>query len=167
MLKFVFQNYLKDEYQTLDTNLEHDYLDDCYNDYENDYKKDYENDYKNDYNKEDTDVRQKNNKFEISVTNDYHYIDKKNNNLKDDYGFFIDFETMEREVPVIKKRIQSIPECTSTHSPKRIPTQNSNTTSKEYVEQSDDEKKKPSDKNPEILFLCLTTMSIVIILTFA
>ena len=163
MLKFVFQNYLKDEYQTLDTNLEHDYLDDCYKD----YKKDYENDYKNDYNKEDTDESQKNNKNVVSIVNDYHYIDKKNNNLKDDYGFFIDFETMEREVPVIKKRIQSIPECTSTHSPKRIPTQNSNTTSKEYVQQSHDEKKKPSDKNPEILFLCLTTMSIVIILTFA
>ena len=160
MLKFVFQNYLKDEYQTLDTNSEHDCLDDCY--------KDLKNDYKNEYTKEDTDERQKNNKFAISVTNDYHYIDKKNNNLKDDYGFFIDFETMEREVPFIKKRIQPMSDKIQTRIPStRIPTQNSNTTSKEYVHQLDDEKKKPADKNPEILFLCLTTMSIVIILTFA
>ena len=152
MLKFVFQNYLKDEYQELDkdSNLEDDY-------YLDDYK---------DLKKEDIDHSQRNNKFVLSVTNHIHYTGKENNNLKDDYGFFIDFETMEREVPFIKKRIQTIPmsgHTSSTH----ISNENSKTTSKEYVQQSDDEKKKPYDKKPEILFLCLTTMSIVIILTFS
>ena len=145
MLKFVFQNYLKDEYQTLDkeSNLEDDY-------YLDDYK---------DLKKENIDHSQRNNKFVLSVMNHIHYPVKENNNLKDDYGFFIDFETIERELPFVKKRIQT--------TPTRSSNDNSYTTVKEELDKTDDEKKKPYDKKPEILFLCLTTMSIVIILTFS
>jgi len=143
MLKFVFQNYLKDEYQTLDkeSNLEDDY-------YLDDYK---------DSKKEDTDHSQRNNNFVLSVTNDIHYQVKENNNLKDDYGFFIDFETIEREVPFIKKRIQTTPTRAL----------NDNLYTIKEVDKRDDEKKKQYDKKTEILFLCLTTMSIVIILNFS